>query len=84
MQMKWRQRIMEKYKVVIKRKNVNKGFYVSAMMARPFIGHHDTQNNDIQHNDTYHNGFVCDTQHNRHSAWLTHSINGTQHKQHSA
>ena len=27
----------------------------------------DTQHNEIQHNVTQHNGFVCDTQHKRHS-----------------
>jgi hypothetical protein len=36
--------------------------------------YNDTQHNYIHHNDTQHNGFVCDTQHKQHTAYMSLSI----------
>ncbi len=53
--------------------NLQQGNFIKLANGTVRIGCRDTQNhdtlhNDIQHNNTWHNGFVCDTQHKRHSA----------------
>ncbi len=56
-----------------KRTNTQQVNFIKLANGTVRIGCRDTQNhatlhNDIQHNNTWHNGFVCDTQHKRHSA----------------